>query len=96
LDGIDLVPILAAKKPQQARTFYWLSPFPGNLDTAMRDGHWKYVSQSALFPGMLFDLRSDPGEHHDLAAKRPDLLKRFKEMHRKWTRSVRATQAAAQ
>jgi arylsulfatase A-like enzyme len=88
-DGIDLTPILAGKKAPIDRTFYWLSPFAGNPDRAIRYGRWKYVSHSALFPGLLFDLRTDPSERHDLAAERPDLSKKLKGMHRDWERSVR-------
>lgn len=94
LEGIDLVPLLARKAPVLERTFFWLSPFPGNQDRAARYGNWKYISQSAIFPGQLFDLRVDPGERHDLAAKRPDLLKKLKAMHAEWERSVRPQRAA--
>jgi arylsulfatase A-like enzyme len=90
LDGIDLTPILAGKRPPMDRTFFWLSPWPGNLDKAIRYGRWKYISQSALFPGLLFDLQSDPGERHDLAAERPELLKKLRGLHRQWEDSVRA------
>lgn len=92
LDGIDLIPILRGKRSPIGRTFFWRSPWAGNQDKATRYGRWKYISQSSLFPGLLFDLQADPGERHDLAAERPDLLKRLKRMHQDWERSVRAPQ----
>ncbi len=95
LDGIDLTPILTGKRLPIDRTFFWLSPWAGNQDKAIRYGRWKYISQSALFPGLLFDLQTDLGERHDLAAERPDLLKKLKGMHRDWERSVRAPQPAS-
>ncbi|MGH7566846.1 MAG: sulfatase-like hydrolase/transferase [Gemmatimonadota bacterium] len=91
LDGIDLTPLLAGERPQIDRTFYWLSPVPGNPEKAIRTGRWKYIAQSALFPGLLFDLQADPGERNDLAAERPDLLRELNRMHRDWERSVRTS-----
>lgn len=90
LDGIDLVPVLAGTQPQAERTFFWLSASANPSDRAVRHGRWKYISQSTLFPGQLFDMRADPGERSDLAAKQPDLLKKLKSMHADWERSVRA------
>jgi arylsulfatase A-like enzyme len=95
LDGIDLTPILTGQRPPIDRTFFWLSPAAGNPDRAIRSGHWKYISQSALFPGLLFDLRADLGERHDLAAERPDLLEKLRGMHRDWERSVRTAQTGS-
>ena len=89
LDGIDLAPILTGRRPPTDRTFYWRSPTAGNPDKAVRHGRWKYIAQSALFPGFLFDLSTDPGERRDLAAARPDLLRKLNGMHREWERSVR-------
>jgi arylsulfatase A-like enzyme len=95
LDGIDLVPLLAGQRPPIDRTFHWLSPFAGNPDRAIRYGHWKYISESALFPGLLFDLQADPGERNDLAAERPELLEKLRGMHRDWERSVRTPPASS-
>ena len=92
LDGIDLMPILAGKKPPIERTFFWSSPYAGNLDRAVRYGGWKYLSQTAYSPGLLFDVQTDPGERRDLASQRPDLIKKLKSMHREWERSVRPAQ----
>lgn len=93
VDGIDLVPILSGRQSQVERTFFWLSPFPGNAESAMRSGKWKYLAHTALFPGLLFDLQADPAERHDLASKYPALIKKMKAQHAAWTREVR-TKAA--
>ena len=95
LDGIDLAPILTGQSPPIDRTFYWLSPSAGNPDKAIRFGRWKYISQSALFPGFLFDLQTDPGERHDLASERPDLIEKLRKMHRDWQYSVRTPEAVS-
>ena len=56
----------------------------------MRSGKWKWISTTPrmLFPGQLFDLEKDPGERDDLAASRPDLLKKFKGMYLEWEKAV--------
>lgn len=89
LEGIDLVPILSDRSPQIERTFFWLSPFAGNAERAMRSGKWKYLAHTAIFPGLLFDLEADPAERNDLASKHPELLKKMKAQHSAWTLEVR-------
>lgn len=89
LDGIDLLPLLAGKGPALERTFYWLGVRPGSPDKAMREGRWKYVVQSPLSPGFVFDVTRDPGERRDLAAKDPARLKAMQAKHAEWERSIR-------
>jgi arylsulfatase A-like enzyme len=88
LDGINLVPLLATKGGVLERTFYWRNP--RTPERAMRDGRWKFIAHSSNFPGSLFDLQTDPGEHRDLAARRPELLRELAAKHAEWTRSVPA------
>ena len=88
LDGINLVPLLATKGGVLERTFYWRNP--RTPERAMREGRWKFVAHSALFPGSLFDLQTDPGEHRDLAARRPELLRELAAKHAEWVRSMPA------
>ena len=89
LDGIDLVPLLRGERVERVeRVFYWRGFLPGSPEKAIRDGRWKYVTQSPLFPGLLFDIEADPSERHDLAARHPDVLRRLRAKHEEWTRSM--------
>lgn len=67
IDGVDLLPTAMTGAPLPPRDLYWRSG--GYL--AMRSGDWKL--QQAANPGRtwLFDLATDPTEHHDLASAEP-------------------------
>jgi arylsulfatase A-like enzyme len=95
LDGISLLPLLQKNARRVERTFFWLGPNAGTNDRAMREGRWKYISDSPLFPGMLFDVEADPGERKELAAKHPDVLKRLRDLHAAWESSLRPAKDAA-
>lgn len=76
-DGRSLVPFLRGKTPQKWRTeAHWEVDFryKEGLDidfnsccfNVIRDDHYKYVHFAAM-PPLLFDLRNDPDELHNLA-----------------------------
>ena len=88
LDGVDLIPLLRRTGPVMERTFYWRGIRAGSPDRAVRQGPWKYVNQSAMFPGLLFDITKDPGERNDLAARHPEVLRRLDALHREWVKAV--------
>ena len=98
LDGIDLLPLLKQATVMD-RTFYWRGVRNRN-ERAVRHGRWKYIADSPLFPGMLFDVTKDPGERNDLAAKHPDVLDGLARRHAEWERQVvdpkKATRATVQ
>ncbi len=89
LDGIDLMPILRKGGRPVERTFYWRAPGAKSPDAAVRDGRWKYITQSPLFPGLLFDIEADPGERKDLASRYPEILRRLKAKHDAWKNEVK-------
>ena len=95
LDGVSLIPLLQKDAQRLDRTFFWLGARIGTNDRAMREGRWKYISDSSLFPGMLFDVEADPGERKELAARHPDVLKRLRDKHAVWESSIRPVTAAA-
>jgi arylsulfatase A-like enzyme len=71
LDGIDLLPIARGIAPVVARELFWR--VPGRNQRAVRAGPWKLLVDGATGSGgamiFLFDLRTDPGERHDLAMR---------------------------
>jgi arylsulfatase A-like enzyme len=85
LDGIDLVPTIS-RRPVE-RTFFWRAAAGGH-ERVVREGRWKFVSNSPVFPGLLFDVAADPAERKDLAAQRPDVLRRLAAKHEEWERAL--------
>jgi arylsulfatase A-like enzyme len=89
LEGIDLLPLLGAAPPPGgglARTLFWRVSTPTLQQRAVRSGDFKYVLDDAK--QMLFDLRTDPGERHDLSSSRQDLVRNLREKLLAWEKEV--------
>jgi arylsulfatase A-like enzyme len=93
-EGIDIVETLQAERPVQ-RTLFWRMPpplgpagEPGVTQRAVRRGDWKYLDDRGQY--LLFDLRADPGERHDLAQQRPELMRELRALVGKWEANVDA------
>jgi len=83
LDGVDLTPILAGQSSRPGdRPLYWRL----GRQAGMRSGHWKIVGADDRW--WLFDLARDPGERHDLAKARPDVLARLRGDWERWSASM--------
>jgi arylsulfatase A-like enzyme len=100
LDGADLVPFLAGKKPGVPHEIlFWRSRTLSN-NYAARQGDWKFVhsTEGDAAPGpkqtpardMLFNLTDDPGEQHDRAAEHPEKLAELKTLYEAWSADVDA------
>ncbi len=83
IDGVSFLPTLLGSGEQKSHDYlYWEFPSYGGQQ-AVRLGNWKGVRQEMLKGRMdiaLYDLARDPGEHTDLAAANPDVLKRMREI----------------
>ncbi len=84
-EGIDLVSALA-KGTIVDRTLFWRVLRPGASQRAMRQGDWKYVEDGGL--RFLFDVRSDPGERHDLAGRDPARVAAMRAAVAAWEKDV--------
>jgi arylsulfatase A-like enzyme len=71
LDGEDVLPMIAGKRPARERTFFWRLHRPGETfgQKAVRRGRWKYVHDRGV--ELLFDLGADVGERRNLAFRHP-------------------------
>ncbi len=79
-DGVDLRPFLTgARTGDVHRQLFWRTGPQG----AMREGPWKLVKAEDTY--YLFDLRTDLGEHQDLAAAQPERLARMKAAWQAWS-----------
>ncbi|QEC54203.1 arylsulfatase [Anseongella ginsenosidimutans] len=82
-DGISLLPTLLGKNAAQEKHEYLYFEYHargGQL--AVRMGDWKGVKvkqqqHAAENPWMIFNLRTDPGETTNLAARHPELARKF-------------------
>jgi arylsulfatase A-like enzyme len=85
-DGVDLLPILSGTSAAIERTLYWRINLPTLQQRAVRSGDWKYLADSGQH--LLFDVRKDPGEREDLAARRPDVVAMLRRLLLKWEAEV--------
>lgn len=81
LQGRSLVPTFA-DKPIERDPLYWEHMGA----RAVRDGRWKLVSKRNG-GWELFDLEADRTETHDLAAGRPDRVRRLEALYNAWARA---------
>ncbi len=86
MDGIDLLPVLRGKQPPVERTLCWRVDRTGRKMKAIRHGDWKYVQDDMV--EMLFNLRDDIGERHDLYYERLDKVKELKAKLAEWEADV--------
>ncbi len=76
MDGADLRPLLDGRRAKSRR--YWTSAWGDTLMAG--DGRWLLVAENdggRIRSARLHDTRSDPGEHRDLARRRPDVVRRL-------------------
>jgi arylsulfatase A-like enzyme len=93
-EGIDLVGVLQ-KSTAVDRTLFWrLPPASGATGTppvtqrVVRRGDWKYLDDRGQY--FLFDVRTDPGERHDVAQQHADLVRELRSLVAKWEADVDA------
>ncbi|MBS1829412.1 MAG: sulfatase-like hydrolase/transferase [Acidobacteria bacterium] len=95
-DGVDLLPYLRGEKKDQPHPVLcwqnraWLGPRgaqrPGGnkYHRAIRKGRWKLVQLADRKDWELFDLQSDVGEQHDLAAEYPEIVRDLEAEFERW------------
>ncbi len=81
-DGVDLFPLLTGKQTGDAHEYlFWLNNQPNDAERrhliAVRWKNWRLYKKYEQDNWQLFNLRSDPREENDLAAKYPDIVKQM-------------------
>ncbi|MGK0155826.1 MAG: arylsulfatase A-like enzyme [Neolewinella sp.] len=84
-DGVDLLPFFGAKQPPGAphESLCWRMMMRG---AAVRQGQWKLV-RTPFAPPQLYNLNSDIGEQHNLAAEQPSRVTELMAVLTKWEES---------
>lgn len=80
-DGISFLPAILGKtgRAQRSHEFLYWEFYEGRGSQAVRLGNWKAVrTPMSTGPIELYDLATDIGEDHDLAAERPDIVERVR------------------
>ena len=82
-DGLSLVPTLLGQPEKQAthKHLYWEFHERGFNQAVLMDGHWKAIRLGRTdAPVELYDLANDLGETKNLAAEKPEMVARAKEL----------------
>jgi arylsulfatase A len=85
IDGRDPEAALAGKaaSPHEALFFQY------RKYSAVRSGKYKLLRTKPEGPWMLFDLEKDVGEEHDLAAEKPEVVRRLRGLFEKWAAATK-------
>jgi arylsulfatase A-like enzyme len=89
-EGMNLLPILEGKAPEVERTLFWRNITP-HAQRAVRHGDWKLlIDGGPNGPELLFNLRQDMGERHDVAKERQDIARSLRPLIAAWEADVDA------
>ena len=80
--------ILSGRQPIVERTLFWRIAVPGKQQRAARQGDWKLIVDGDETHLLLFDLKKDIGERHDVAVARPDVVTKLRRSIRDWEEDV--------
>jgi arylsulfatase A-like enzyme len=84
-DGVDLLPTLSNPSKRVERELFWRVKRP-HEQRAVRSGRWKLLQDGTNF--YLFDVVEDPGEHHDLTASHPEIVRKLNGALDAWEKDV--------
>ncbi len=92
-DGVDLVPYLTGKRTGDAHeNLFWLNNQPDDAVRrhliAVRQLDWRLYKKHEEDRWQLFDLKSDPREETDIAAKHLDVVKQMAAQHTAWSKTL--------
>jgi arylsulfatase A-like enzyme len=97
VDGVNLLPALQGKALPD-RPLFWHYPHYGNQGgspfSSIRLGDWKLIAFHDARQGTeLYNLSSDPGEQHNVAADQPEKVKELRASLDAWKKEVHAIDA---
>lgn len=92
-DGVDLFPYLKGEKNGDPHEYlFWLNNEPGDAERrhliAARWKDWRLYRKYEKDPWQLFDLKKDPREETNIAAKHPEVVKQMAAKHATWAKTL--------
>ncbi len=94
LDGVSLVPLLQGRTAPNERALFWHYPHYSNQGGgpggAVQMGDFKLIEDFEDMRVQLFNLKTDVGEEHDLAARMPEKAAALREQLHAWREAVQA------
>ncbi len=91
IDGISLLPLLEGRASERRHPI----GFESRRQLSWMDDRHKLLSTDAGETYMLFDIASDPGEQHDIAAERPEVVAGLRAALQAWRASCDASREGA-
>lgn len=82
VDGINILPLLEGAVGPVHDDLHW----EANHAYGVRRGDWKLVQEGWVAAPYLYNLRADPAEQTDLAARQPEKVKELVGLHEAWRR----------
>jgi len=80
VDGISIAPTLLGKAKQDyERPLYWEQFSGRRFQQALRMGQWKGIREGLRGQLTVYDLKTDPGETTDVAARNPEVVRKMTE-----------------
>jgi arylsulfatase A-like enzyme len=94
LDGTSFLPLLRGGEAPKREALYWHYPHYSNQGGrpggAVREGDWKLIEFYEDGRRELYDLKADKGETRNLAAEKPEVVKRLASHLDAWRKTVGA------
>ena len=89
-DGLSMVPLLKEETVSDREAIFWHYPHYMSLCSVIRYLDWKMIESLDDGSVELYNLETDPGEQHNVAAEHPELVTNLKKKLGEWRVNINA------